>query len=197
MKIRRIGCPFFLVIFLGVEMFALAGCLFTRTRPVTATPTPGFPTPIATAPLPTQPASLPPNQTQQAAEQPSRPAPTTLPQNTRTPDASTLQVEVRASNDANYKESALITLGSKGQTITINLGTRFFVFLDDEKYPVKSLTCKPDWVMGTISNGSFNGPDLYPILYEATIPGRCTLQSGDFSVDIIVLGPTQGPVITP
>jgi len=85
------------------------------------------------------------------------------------------------------KNNAAITLKSKGQTFTFTVTTRFSVFLDDEKYPIKALTCEPAWVMGYISNGSFRGPDRYPIEYEATTPGECTLRDGDFAVKIVVV----------
>ena len=85
------------------------------------------------------------------------------------------------------KNNAAITLESNGKTITFPVATRFSVFLDDDKYPVKALTCKPTWVIGYISNGSLRGPGRYPIMYEATAPGECTLRDGNFIVKIVVV----------
>ena len=85
------------------------------------------------------------------------------------------------------KNNAAITLESNGKTITFPVATRFSVFLDDDKYPVKALTCKPTWVIGYISNGSLRGPGRYPIMYEATAPGECTLRDGNFTVKIVVV----------
>ncbi|MFO7942825.1 MAG: hypothetical protein R6U51_00725 [Anaerolineales bacterium] len=92
-----------------------------------------------------------------------------------------------------YKEMADITLETAGQKFTYRLGERLFIFLDDEDYPLEDLVCEPDWIMGYISNGSFRGPERYPIYYEATSPGVCTLHNGDFSVEIKVLEPTPNP----
>jgi hypothetical protein len=85
------------------------------------------------------------------------------------------------------KNNAAITLESNGKTITFPVATRFSVFLDDDKYPVKALTCNPTWIIGYISNGSLRGPGRYPIMYEATVPGECTLRDGDFTVKIVVV----------
>lgn len=71
---------------------------------------------------------------------------------------------------------------------------RFFVFLDDEKTPRSELVCEPQPVMGYVSNGDFRGPDLYPIYYEATVVGSCTLKDRDFAVKIVVKAlPTVQP----
>ncbi len=95
------------------------------------------------------------------------------------------------------KDHSDITLARNGQTFTYTITSRFFVFLDDEKYPIRDLTCDPEWVMGYVSNGSFRGPDLYPIYYEATIPGKCTLKDKDFAVSVVVVEPTPAPGTTP
>lgn len=96
-----------------------------------------------------------------------------------------------------FKDRAEITLEDNGQTVTVTLGLRFFVFLDDESYPVRSLTCEPDWKMGYISNGSFRGPDLYPVYYEATELGSCVLKSRDFVVTVTVVEPAPGAPVPP
>jgi hypothetical protein len=111
---------------------------------------------------------------------------------------STLSPEEIATDDQYLKERSLITIESNGQTVTIGLNSRFFVFLDNEKYPIKSLTCEPECLFMYISNGSLRGPDSYPIYYEPVRLGECTLQSGDFSVTIIVQEPTPDPrTVTP
>ncbi len=93
-----------------------------------------------------------------------------------------------------YKERADITLENNGQTFTYTVQSRFFVFLDDDKYPLSQLKCEPEWVIAYISNGSFRGPDRYPIYFEARRPGKCVLQNGDFSVTIVV---AQRPPVLP
>jgi hypothetical protein len=62
------------------------------------------------------------------------------------------------------------------------------LFLDDEKYPLENLICTPEGVIGSVSNGSLNGPDNYPIMFEAAQPGECLFQNGDFQVQIVVSG---------
>jgi hypothetical protein len=89
-----------------------------------------------------------------------------------------------------------IMLEDNGRTYTYYLSNRFFVFLDDEKYPVDSLVCDPKGIIGYISSGSFRGPDLYPIYFEAVDIGSCTLKDHDFVVKIVVVDlPT--PALTP
>ena len=84
------------------------------------------------------------------------------------------------------KAGSDITLEDNGRTFTYTVGTRFSVFLDDQAYPVQALQCGPESVIGYVSNGSLRGPDLYPIMYETTKAGSCTLSDGDFSVEIKV-----------
>ena len=87
-------------------------------------------------------------------------------------------------------EMAEITLANDQQTVTVTLNSRFFVFLDDEKYPVQELDCKPEWLMGAISNGSFRGPERYPIYFEPTRTGACRLSDRNFAVNLIIVEPT-------
>jgi hypothetical protein len=92
------------------------------------------------------------------------------------------------------KRLGAIMLEDNGRTFTYFLTDRFFVFLDDEKYPVDSLDCKPEGIIGYVSNGSFRGPDLYPVYYEAASVGSCTLKDHDFAVKIVVVDlPTPAP----
>ena len=87
-----------------------------------------------------------------------------------------------------YRGKAKVTLANNGDVITIKMvGTRFSVFLDDEKYPVNSMILEPGCPLMYVSNYSFRGPDLYPIGYEAAQVGTCVLRNGDFSVTIIVV----------
>jgi len=106
----------------------------------------------------------------------------------------TLSPDTLATEVQGMKDMANITLENNGQTITMSNYRRFSVFLDDDKYPVRQLQCEPKWIMGYISNGSFRGPDLYPITFETTTVGECTLRNGDFAVKIIVVEPT--PVLS-
>ena len=92
--------------------------------------------------------------------------------------------EAQAIQDLKNKSD--ITLEDNGKTFTFNITQRFFVFLDDEQYPVDALTCGPESVIGMVSNGFFRGPHRYPAYFEASKSGKCTLQDGDFSVEIIV-----------
>jgi hypothetical protein len=85
------------------------------------------------------------------------------------------------------KQLGAIMLEDNGRTYTYYLSNRFFVFLDDEKYPVSDLHCEPEGAIGYISNGSFRGPDFYPIYFEAGEVGSCTLKDRDFSVKIVVV----------
>jgi hypothetical protein len=94
------------------------------------------------------------------------------------------------------KRLGAIMLEDNGRTYTYYVSNRFFVFLDDEKYPVDSLVCDPEGILLYVSNGSFRGPDFYPIYFEAVKVGGCTLKDHDFAVKIVVVDlPT--PALTP
>ena len=84
------------------------------------------------------------------------------------------------------KSDAQIKLSDSGKTFSYHLTDRFSVFLDDIKYPVKDLTCKPDGRIGYVSNGSLGGPGHYPIMFEAVSEGQCQLEDHDFHVDILI-----------
>jgi hypothetical protein len=81
-----------------------------------------------------------------------------------------------------------LTEEDNGKTFTYTITSRFMLFLDDEKYPLENITCTPEGFIGYGSNGSMNGPDNYPIMFEAVQPGECLLQNGDFQVQIVVSG---------
>lgn len=73
-----------------------------------------------------------------------------------------------------------------GKTFTYTPTSRFSTALDEKKHPLKDLRCEPDNIIGYVSNLSVNGPDNYPIGFEAVSNGTCTLKDGDFSVTIHV-----------
>ncbi len=85
---------------------------------------------------------------------------------------------------AGMEKNAQIKLSDEGRTFIYHLTDRFSVFLDDTKYPVKDLTCAPDEIIDTISNGSLRGPDHYPVMFEAIAEGNCLLKDRDFHVKI-------------
>ena len=82
------------------------------------------------------------------------------------------------------REHAQINLASNRQTFTYRVTSRFFVFLDNEKYPPRALACHPSDVVSKLP-GNFGG-DSYPIRFEAMKPGSCMLKNNDFAVTIVV-----------
>jgi hypothetical protein len=83
-------------------------------------------------------------------------------------------------------DGSAITLSDSGRTFTHRVTDRFSVSLDRARYPVTTLTLTPTGVVGLVSNGSTNGPDDYPVMFEAVRPGECLLETGDFHVRIVV-----------
>jgi len=79
-----------------------------------------------------------------------------------------------------------IALSDSGRTFTYHVTDRFSVSLDRTRYPVTTLTLTPTGVVAYISNGSINGPDNYPVMFEAVQPGECLLEARDFRVRIVV-----------
>ncbi len=96
-----------------------------------------------------------------------------------------------------YKSRAAITLADRGKELTVQVGHRFSVFLDDVEYPVDELSCTPEGYFGYISNASFRGLHLYPITFEAVLPGRCSLSNRDFRAEIIVVELASATPSTP
>lgn len=88
--------------------------------------------------------------------------------------------------EASQDESADITAKDNGKTFSYIVTQRFSVELDKNLYPISSLKCNPDGTIGQVSNLSINGPDNYPIGFQALKPGTCILKNGDFSVTIRV-----------
>lgn len=88
------------------------------------------------------------------------------------------------------KEHAGITLNNNGQTLPATAdGSKGSIFLDDEKFPVRSLTltCKPHnaAAIGEPRYGS-RGPDLYPVWIVSVLPGNCVLRNKNFVVNIVI-----------
>jgi hypothetical protein len=79
-----------------------------------------------------------------------------------------------------------IALSDRGRTFTFRVTDRFRVSLDPTRYPVATLKLTPAGIAGLVSNGSINGPDDYPVMFEAVRPGECLLENGDFRVRIVV-----------
>ncbi len=97
--------------------------------------------------------------------------------------------DIAATQSAQMQKTAQIKLSDNGKTFTYHITDRFSVFLDDATYPVKNLSCAPTGIIGYVSNGSFRGPNNYPIMFEAAAEGQCVLKDGDFSVTIVVMNP--------
>ena len=114
--------------------------------------------------------------------------PTSLPPQTMSPEELATRVQFQENQGA-------ITMFDNGGELTVALGNRFIVYLDDA-HPVRDMVCDPQWLMGFISSGS-GGPGLYPVYFEATILGTCQLVNGDFSITINVLEPTPEPTQNP
>jgi hypothetical protein len=88
-----------------------------------------------------------------------------------------------------WKELSSITPKSNGQATRIGEGGKITVFLDDDKYPVRSLRCEPQGILKRYPmEDPIQGPDRYPIAFVATRRGRCVLRSGDFAMTIVVFG---------
>ena len=79
-----------------------------------------------------------------------------------------------------------IALADVGRTFTYRVTDRFSVSLDRTRYPVTTLTATPTGIVGLVSNGSVNGPEDYPVMFEAVQPGECLLEARDFRVRIVV-----------
>ena len=97
--------------------------------------------------------------------------------------------DIAATQAAQMQNDAQIKLSDNEKTFTYHVTDRFSIFLDDTKYPIKNLTCIPGGVIGYVSNGSFRGPNNYPIMFEAVAEGQCVLKDGIFSATIVVANP--------
>lgn len=93
------------------------------------------------------------------------------------------------------KDHAQIKLSSNGQTFTVAQDSMINAYLDDKTYPLSDLSiiCRPfktagfDFVCGTCSSR------YYPVrIVTREVGGTCILKEKDFSVRIVVPGPTHG-----
>ena len=89
------------------------------------------------------------------------------------------------SNEA-YTRCADFDRLKNGEVLDAVETSRFGFCLDIAKYPLKNIkiTCSEGASIGYVSNWSLNGPDDYPIGYEAVGNGTCTWQNGDFKATI-------------
>jgi hypothetical protein len=78
-----------------------------------------------------------------------------------------------------------ITEESSGQRIEVGQETsRFSICLDPVVHPLADLRTD-GCPFGYVSNYSLNGPDNYPIGFQVTGVGSCTVRNGDFQVEIV------------
>ena len=153
-----------LLAFLSLSLAIVSGCN-----------SPTQPLPAVSSPLPSPLSPYPGKEIPTPTFPPPYPAPTQV-QRANEPTA-----------DSSLRSSqSQLTEEDNGKTFTYTLTSRFMLFLDDEKYPLENLTCTPEGIIGYVSNGSLNGPDNYPIMFEAVQSGECLLQNGDFQVHIVV-----------
>jgi hypothetical protein len=98
-----------------------------------------------------------------------------------------------AGSDADGECSSMhpsVTEADAGGVVEIEGVTdRFPICLDEARHPVRRLDTT-DCPFGYVSNLSLRGPDSYPIGFEATAVGSCTVRDGDFRVRIVVTGGT-------
>lgn len=170
------------IVLIIAALFAL-GCQGRDiVRPVQSTSAPAVTSTPRPQPLPTEDSSTPRTAVIPTAVANTRPSidPSATPvQNPPNESPSATRV-------AELEQPADITLNDTGKTFTYRVTERFMVFLDDNTYPLSDLHCDPEGIIGFVSNGSVNGPDNYPIMFEAVQPGECRLQNNDFRVHIIV-----------
>jgi photosystem II stability/assembly factor-like uncharacterized protein len=83
---------------------------------------------------------------------------------------------------------ALVTEADAGGEVDVEgVGTRFSICLDEASHPLRQLDTS-GCALGAVSNLSVRGPDTYPIGFEATAVGACTIRDGDYEVRIVVSG---------
>ncbi len=81
-----------------------------------------------------------------------------------------------------------------GHTFVFNPAERFTVILDSKRYPQNKLICKPEGIIGGISNApSPIASNSYAASFETVKAGICKLASGDFSTTINVLDDISKP----
>jgi hypothetical protein len=78
-----------------------------------------------------------------------------------------------------------ITEKDDGATIHVgHLTSRFGICLDEDVHPLEDLNTD-GCPFGYVSNYSLNGPDSYPIGFEVTAAGSCTVTNGNFRVTVV------------
>lgn len=95
-----------------------------------------------------------------------------------------------ASETKRLKEHSRITLKGNGKTFSSGAdGSKSGIFLDDETYPVRTLTlmCQPKNA-AAIGQPIYDsrGPGLYPVELVTFQPGKCVLRNKDFSANIVI-----------
>jgi hypothetical protein len=81
-----------------------------------------------------------------------------------------------------------VTEADAGSDVQVGGTTsRFSICLDDQKHPLGRLNTD-GCPFGYVSNLSVAGPDSYPIGFEVTGAGSCTISDGDYKVRIIATG---------
>ncbi len=105
------------------------------------------------------------------------PTMTSLPQPCATPAPDELNDFIKRS----------ITIEDNGKTFTTHVTSRFWIYLDDRIYPLPDLfNAIPQGLIGYVSNGSIQGPNCYPVMFEAIKEGKGLLQVKDFQLQIVV-----------
>src|SRR5882724_4827534 len=99
-------------------------------------------------------------------------------------------VEEIASETKRLKEFSRITLKGNGKTFVSGAdGSKSEIFLDDETYPVRTLTltCQPQNA-AAIGQPRYDsrGPGLYPLELVTFQPGKCVLRNKDFLAAILI-----------
>jgi hypothetical protein len=81
-----------------------------------------------------------------------------------------------------------VTEAAAGQQVQVGTVTsRFAICLDEAKHPLRELTVD-GCPFGYVSNYSLNGPGNYPIGFEVTRSGSCTVRNGDYQVRVVASG---------
>jgi hypothetical protein len=99
---------------------------------------------------------------------------------TSTVAESTTSVPVDCSNF-----HASVTEADAGREVQVGgMTSRFSICLDEARHPFRQLDVA-GCPVGYVSNLSLAGPESYPIGYEVTAAGSCTVRNGDYQVRIV------------
>lgn len=84
-----------------------------------------------------------------------------------------------------------IIASDSGKTVDVVITGRVSVILDEQEYPRANLVeeCRPQGVLGEVSNLPVVPPNFYVVRYEGVQPGQCTIRNGSFEVTIRVVNP--------